>query len=225
MIWSVLSPLMMLLVMRIVFTQFFGRGTAHYTTYLFCGNLVMNFYRESTKGGMSSLTANASIFTKVNIPKYMFLLSKNVSAVINFFLTLCVFFLFCVLDHITFGWHFFCLLYPIVCLLVFNIGVGLILSAMMVFFKDTTYLYDIFLRLLTYLSAIFYRIDTYPPSTQRLFMFNPVYCYIRYFRLITIDGKIPSPIHHALCFGYAIVIFIIGAIIYKRNNHKFLYYV
>ena len=90
--WSVLSPLLNLLVMSLVFTQFFGRNTPHYTIYLFCGNLVFSYYRESTNGGMNALMANAHIFTKVNVPKYLFLLSKNVSSLINFGLNLCVFF-------------------------------------------------------------------------------------------------------------------------------------
>ena len=223
--WSILSPMLMLLVMRIVFTQFFGRDTPHYTTYLFCGNLIMNYFRESTKGGMKCLTSNASIFPKVNVPKYMFLMSKNVSSTINFLITMVLFFVFCLFDGITFRWSFFLLIYPALCLMLLNFGAGLILSAMLVFFKDTSYLYDVFLRILTYLSAIFYNINRFPEDVQRLFMLNPVYCYIRYFRLITIDGVIPSATHHILCFAYAIVVFIIGALIYKHYNHKFLYYV
>lgn len=225
MLWSVLSPLLTLLIMRLVFTQFFGRNTPHYTIYLFCGNLVMSFYKESTKGGMKSLTSNASIFTKVNIPKYMFLLSKNVSSVINFLLTLTVFVLFCFLDDITFTWRWILLIFPIVCLTVFNIGVGLTLSALLVFFRDVEYLYDIFLTLLTYLSAIFYTLDRFPETIQRLFMLNPVYCYIRYFRIVVIECRVPSLAHHALCLGYALILILIGGWIYKRYNHKFLYYV
>ena len=114
MAWSVLSPLLTLLVMRLVFTHFFGRSMAHYTTYLFCGNLVYSFFNESTTQGMNSLMANAGIFTKVNVPKYLFLFSRNAQTLINFGLTLCVFFIFCILDHITFTWKFIMLLYPIV---------------------------------------------------------------------------------------------------------------
>lgn len=134
MTWSVLSPLLNLLVMRLVFTQFFGRTTAHYTIYLFCGNLVFSYFNESTSQGMASLMGNAGIFTKVNVPKYLFLFSKNVQTLINFGLTLSVFFVFCVLDGITFTWKLVCLLYPILCLVLFNVGVGLILSALFVFF-------------------------------------------------------------------------------------------
>ena len=95
MAWSMLSPMLTLLVMRLVFTQFFGRNMEHYTTYLFCGNLVYSFFNESTSQGMTSLMENASIFTRVNVPKYLFLFSKNVQTLINFGLTLIVFFIFC----------------------------------------------------------------------------------------------------------------------------------
>ena len=108
--WSILSPLMTLLVMKLVFGQFFGRKIAHFTTYLFCGNLLFHYFKESTSGGMNSLMSNSKIFTKINVPKYLFLLSKNVSALINFMLTLCVFFFFAYLDNISYGIHFVLLL-------------------------------------------------------------------------------------------------------------------
>ena len=148
MAWSVLSPMLTLLVMRLVFTQFFGRSTPHYTTYLFCGNLVFAYFNESTSQGMQSLMGNASIFTKVNIPKYLFLFSKNVQTLINFGLTLCVFFVFCAFDKVAFTWKFILLLYPIACLVLFNIGVGLMLSALFVFFRDIQYLWSVFTQLL-----------------------------------------------------------------------------
>ena len=225
MAWSLLSPLMMLLVMRLVFTQFFGQNMAHYTTYLFCGNLVFSYFNESTTQGMQSLTGNAAIFTKVNVPKYMFLLSKNVQTIINFGITLCVFFVFCLIDHITFTWNFLLLIVPIVFLMLFNVGVGLILSALYVFFKDVQYLWSVFTMLLMYLSAIFYTTSSYSPLVQNLFYLNPVYAYITYFRQVVIDGLVPSVGLHALVIGYAVAAFAIGALIYKKKNHEFLYYV
>ena len=72
--WSMLAPLLTLLVMAVVFTQFFGRSTPHYIIYMFAGNLVFFYYREATGGGMRALVDNAGIFGKINVPKYMFLL-------------------------------------------------------------------------------------------------------------------------------------------------------
>ena len=225
MAWSVLSPLLTLLVMRLVFTQFFGRSTAHYTTYLFCGNLVFSYFNESTSQGMTSLMGNAAIFTKVNVPKYLFLFSKNVQTLINFGLTLCVFFVFCMLDGITFTWKFIFLLYPIALLVLFNIGVGLVLSALFVFFRDIQYLWSVFTQLLMYLSAIFYTVDGYSAMIQKVFLINPVYTFILYFRQVVIHSATPSPELHLLLLFYTGLVLSIGCWMYKKYNTKFLYYV
>lgn len=225
MAWSILSPLLTLLVMRLVFTQFFGRTMEHYTTYLFCGNLIFSYFNESTSQGMTSLMGNASIFTKVNVPKYLFLFSKNVQALINFGLTLMVFVLFCAMDGITFTWRWMLLVYPIAMLLLFNIGVGLILSALFVFFRDIQYLWSVFTQLLMYMSAIFYTLDGYPPAVQKLFLLNPVYVFIHYFRMTVIDITVPSIWFHLLMALDVAVVMGIGCWMYKKYNTKFLYYV
>ena len=225
MAWSILSPLLLLLVMKLVFTQFFGRNMEHYTTYLFCGNLVFSYFSESTREGMASLMGNAKIFTKVNVPKYLFLFAKNMQTLINFGLTLTVFFVFCVLDGITFTWKFLLLLYPILMLLLFNIGVGLILSALFVFFRDIQYLWTVFTQLLMYMSAIFYTIDNYSYTVQCLFLLNPVYLFIRYFRKIVIDATIPTIWFHLLMLADVAVVVAVGCWMYKKYNHRFLYYV
>ena len=134
MLWSVLSPLLQLIVMSIVFTKFFGRGMEHYTIYLFTGNLLFSFFKESTVNGMHSLMQNAGIIKKINLPKYIFLLSKEVSSCINFGLTLIIYFLFVIIDGVPITWKFILLLYPILFMLLFNIGFGFILSALFVLF-------------------------------------------------------------------------------------------
>lgn len=225
MIWSIISPLLTLLVMALVFTKFFGRTTEHYIIYLFCGNLLFTYFNDATNGGMHALMSNAAIFTKVDVPKYMFILSRNVQAFINFLLTLAVFFIFVIIEGIPFHWNFLLLIYPIVCITLFNIGVGMVLSALFVFFRDIEYLYSVFTMLLMYLSAIFYNINAYALKIQYLFYVNPVYVYIRYFRKIVIENDVPEPSFHLLCAFYALVMLLLGCWMYKKYNHKFLYYV
>lgn len=225
MLWSVIGPLATLGVMALVFTRFFGRNMEHYIIYLFCGNLLFNYFKESTATGMTSLYDNASIFSKVNVPKYMFLLSKNVSALINFGINLALMFVFMLIDGVQLSWKLILLIYPIGCLIVFNLGCGLILSALYLMFRDIKYLYDIFTMLLMYLSALFYDISAYPQQTQYLFYLNPIYVYIRYFRKIVLDQSIPKLSFHLLAAGYAIAVLIIGAVVYKKKNYKFLYYI
>lgn len=225
MLWSLLSPLLQLAVLAMVFTRFFGRTTPHYLIYLFSGNLIFSYFNEATNQGMTALESNAHIFSKINVPKYIFLLSKNVSSVINFLLTLIIYFIFVAIDGLPFRWSFLMLPYPIICLLIFNIGMGLILSAMYIFFKDIKYLYSIMTTLLMYMSAVFYTLDAFTPVQQSLFYLNPVYCYISYFRIAVIQGVVPPLWHHALCLGYAAAALAGGAAMYHKNNYKFLYYI
>lgn len=223
--WSILSPLLHLLVMALVFTQFFGRDTPHYVIYIFCGTLIFSFFSEATKGGMSTIMGNSGIFTKVNVPKYLFLLSRNIQALINFGLILIVFFIFVLFDGLPITWKFICLLYPIICLILFNIGMGMILSALFVFFRDTQYLYDVFTQLLMYMSAIFYTIDGYSYTVQCAFLLNPIYLFIRYFRKIVIDATIPTIWFHLLMLADVVIVLGIGCWMYKKYNTRFLYYV
>lgn len=225
MAWSILLPLLQLLVLYYVFSTVFAQNIPHYITYLFSGQLVYNYYVEATNQGMGALLENASIFTKVNVPKYLFVFSKNISSLINFALTLVVYFLFCVFDGIVFAPRFFLLIYPVLCLIVFNVGMGMILSALNVFFRDIQYLYSVFTTILMWCSAVFYSLDTFTPHAQRMFNLNPIYVYINYFRTVTIGETIPTVSYHLLALGYALLVLVIGAAVYKKYNHRFLYYV
>lgn len=147
---SVLSPFADVVGHEFGFYAVLWAVYAHYTIYLFSGQLVFSYFTDATNSGMSSLMDNSTIFSKINVPKYMFLLSKNVSSFINFCLTLVVFLLFVAIDGIPFRWTFLLLLYPIGCLVVFNIGMGLILSALYMVFKDVKYLYTVVTQVIMY---------------------------------------------------------------------------
>ena len=225
MAWSMLSPLMNLLIMWLVFDNLFGNNIDHYVIYLFSGQLVFSFFTDATNLGMNALLSNAGIFTKINVPKYLFLFSQNVSSLINFGLTLLIYFAFVAIDGVPFTWNFLFLIYPVGCLIVFNLGLGLILSTLLVFFRDMQYLWGILTQLIMWLSAIFYTIDAYSAFAQNLFLLNPLYLYIRYFRKIVLENTIPSLGFHLLAAAFALAAFGIGSYMYRRYNHEFLYYV
>ena len=225
MFWSVLSPLLMLSIMAIIFGNFFGRDIEHYVIFLFSGQIIYNYFIEATNEGMQALVSNSSIFTKINVPKYLFLFSKNVSALLNFAIILVIYFGFVIFEGIDFTWQFLLLIYPIICLIVLNLGMGLILSALFVFFKDIQYLYRLFTQILMYGSAIFYSIDILPQHLQTLFYCNPIFVCITYFRSIVLHNAVPDLRLHLLLAGYAVLLFGIGCWVYKKYNYKFLYYV
>lgn len=224
-LWSMLSPLMMLGVMSFVFNQFFGRTIEYYVLYILAGQIVFAYFSESTNAGMVSLLNNSSIFSKINVPKFLFVLSRNVSALINFLLTVVIFLCFVFAYGISPDWRMLLIFYPIICLIIFNYGIGLILSALYVFFRDIQYLYSLLLQIVMYGSAIFYSIDMLSISYQTVFYFNPLYLYITFMRDVVIYNKIPELWFVALCGLYALMAIILGLSIYKKYNYKFVYYI
>ncbi len=222
--WSVLSPLLTFLVMVLVFTHFFGRTTAYYSVYLFTGQIVFGYFTEATNGGMNSFTSGAGLFTKLRVPKLIFMATSNTLALINFCLTFLVLLIFIIKDGLISS-HLLLFLYPLFCMTLFNIGVGLVLGTMYVFFKDIQYLYSVLTRLLMYLSAIFYNVSSYPVEIQKLFLLNPIFVYITYFREIIIEQQVPSGYIHFLSAFYGVFILWFGLLLYHRFNKKFIYYV
>lgn len=223
--WSVLSPLFMLCVMALIFGHFFGRNTEHYIVYLFTGLIIFNYFTDATNEGMSSLMSNASIFSKIDVPKYLFLISKNVSSLINFCIIIVIYFIFMIFDDINFSCKFVLLFYPIGCLIIMNLGIGLILSALFVFFRDIQYLYRVFTQVIMYGSAIFYSIETFPERVQWIFYANPIFACIDYCRSIVLYNVIPDLWLHILLLVDSIFFLFVGLYIYKKYNYKFLYYV
>ena len=224
MLWSLISPLAQLLVLNVIFVNFFGHKQAHYTVYLFTGLMIFTYFNDATTQGMRALDANAYIISKINVPKYLFVFSRIVSSLINFTLTLVIYLVFVAVDQIPFTFTFLALFYPIVFLTIMNIGLALILSALHIFFKDLEYLYSIFTMLVMYASAIFYSTESFSPGLRRVFYLNPVYDFILYFRTVVIDGAIPSLELHLICAGYALAAFLLGFWLYKKYNYQFLYY-
>lgn len=223
-LWSMLAPLFTLLVLNFVFGHFFGRTQEYYTIYLFSGWLIFQYYNEATNGAMNSLMANASIFSKVKVPKYMFLFSRVASSSINFFLTMVVYFVFVLAYRLPITWKFITLVFPIICMFILILGIGLILSALFVFFRDVQYLYGVFTTALMYATPIFYTTDIMGDKAW-IFYLNPLYYYVTYFRSVVIDGVVPSLAYHGVMLGVSLLLFAIGCWMYKKYNYKFLYYV
>jgi ABC-2 type transport system permease protein len=225
MLWSLLSPLMTLLVMSLLFSGLFGESTPHYIIYLFCGNICFSYFSDATGGGMGALLSNSEIFSKIDIPKPIFVLSRSVTSFINFALTLAVFFIFCIFDKISFGLHFLALLDPTLMLTMFNLGIALVLSALFILFRDLQYLWSVVSLLIMYMSAIFYTTDSFGEAAKGLFYLNPIYTYITYFREVVILSKVPDGALHALCLIYAAAALGAGISVYKKLNYKFVYYI
>lgn len=223
-LWSIISPFLTFLVQYFVFGYIFHRLDSGFVIYLLTGTLMFNFFTNATTNGMFSMYSNGAILSKVKVPKSLFVLSSNSAAIFNFLLTLIVYFAFMIFCKITFGLHLLLIIYPILCLIIFNIGMSYILSALFVFFRDMQYLYQIFTMLLMYMSAIFYEVKHFPEELRFIFNVNPVYHYISYMRQLVMQASVPSLTEHIICLLFALGMLGIGYFIHSKTEQKFVYY-
>ena len=159
--WSLLYPLLMMAVMAVVFSNVFKFSTpgVSYLSYLLIGLTYFNYFSEASNLAMSSVVANFSLINKVYMPKYIFPLSKCLFVGINFLLTLIPLYLVLIFTGTGINWYHLILPFSFICLFMFTLGMGLILSTVAVFFRDMFYVYGIIITIWTYLTPIMYDIS------------------------------------------------------------------
>ena len=233
-VWSLLYPILMMAVMAVVFSYMFRSGTegTSYLVYLMTGIIMWNYFSEATNNAMTSVVDNVTLINKVYIPKYVFPLSKCLFVGINFLLTLIPWLLIIVLTKLGLGsypasinWYYLLIPYIFFCFFLFTVGIGLLLSCLSVFLRDVFYIYGIILTIWNYYTPVFYNINILPVSLQRLFKFNPLYQYITSVRSIVLYGKCPSLTTFIIITLIGVCTLGIGALVFKKNQDKFIYYI
>lgn len=226
-VWSLLYPLLTMAVMAIVFSNIFKFSTpgVNYLVYLMSGLIMFNYFSEASNLAMSSVVANFSLINKIYIPKYIFPLSKCLFVGINFLLTLIP--LYIIIFATGTGVNIYHLLLPFTfaCLFMFTLGMGLILATISVFLRDMFYIYGIIIMIWTYLTPIMYDISLISTKLQPFLKLNPLYHYINFAREIILYNRIPQPFTWVVCLISALVVLIIGIVVFKKNQDKFIYYV
>lgn len=226
-VWSLLYPLLMMGVMALVFSQMFKfrMEGVNYLVYLMTGLVFFNYFSEATNSGMTSVVTNFQLMTKVYIPKYIFPLSKCLFVGINFLLSLIPLFAIVIITDAPITWSYLVLPFAFICLFLFATGISFLTSTVSVFLRDMFYIYGILLTIWQYFTPLFYDIKMLPVFLQSLFKFNPLYQYINFTRTILLEGRMPNAMSFLWCFLSAVVVFVLGCMVFKKNQDKFIYYV
>lgn len=224
-LWSLLNPLLMMIVMTIVFSYMFRFDIPNYPLYLICGQTLFNFFNESTNMAMYSVIQNGSLIKKVYMPKYIFPVSKVTSSFVTMSFSLIAILIVMLATGTTF--HFSILLFwaPLLMLLVFSCGIGMILSALAVQFRDLTHLYGVLTMAWMYLTPIFYPIESVPAGVASFIGGNPLYMYINIFRDLVLYGNIPGFEIWLTGALVALISLAAGALIFRKMQRKFILYI
>ena len=224
MAWSFLNPLLTMCVQYIVFSTLFKSDIPNYPVYLLTGIVFMNFFNEAVSMGMTSITGNASLIKKVYMPKYIYPVSRVLSSLVNFGFAIIPLFLVMALTRTAFRPSLLLLLFDILCMLGFIIGMGLLLTTAMTFFQDTQFLWGVVSMMWMYLTPVFYPESIIPAKMITAFHMNPMYQYITFARICIIDGVSPAPAAYLWCLLSSVVVFLLGILVFKREQDKFVLY-
>ena len=232
--WSVLNPLLMMIVMSIVFTSIFaaGRGGSVppelYPLYLIVGNVTFSLMNEGTSTALMSIVGAAPLLKKVKVHRWVFPIQKVLFALVNYAFSLIAVALVMLWFRVLPTWHFVWLPLALLLLLLFCAGLGLMLSALTVFFRDVMHLWSVVITAWTYFTPIFWDtnfIATMHPAVRIAMLGNPMYNYLTFMRDIFLYHMNPDPKTLVMCVGWAVVSLIVGYAVFHRTEHKFILYI
>ena len=232
--WSVLNPLLMMIVMAIVFTTIFAQGRngsvtpEMYPLYLIVGNVTFAVMSDSTSQALSSIIYASSLLKKVKVHRFVFPVQKVLFSLVNFAFSLIAVAIVMLWFHVVPTWHLLLLPVCLILLMFFCMGVGLLLSAATVFFRDVMHLWSVVLTAWTYFTPIFWTTDYIlkMPHILRVLMYaNPMYNYLQFMREIFLFQTCPTPLEFGLCVAWAVIAMAIGYTVFHKNEHKFILYI
>lgn len=224
-LWTVLNPLMMMAVLTVVFSTIFRSNIENFPVYYLTGSLLFSFNSEATTQAQTAIIGNASLIKKVYIPKYLFPLSRVMSSLVNLCFSFIALLIVMIVTKSTFHPTMIFAVYPIICLMMFTTGLSLVLSVYTVFFRDLVHLYGVFTLIWMYLTPLFYPLEMLPPEAKSIVEMNPLYHFIVYFRLVILDGHIPTLMQHINLFLIGFMFLIIGIVVFIRRQDKFILYI
>ena len=181
-----------MLIQYLVFSTIFRSDTENYPIYLISGVICFNFFADATAQCLISLISNSTLLNKVYLPKYIFPLTKTISAAINLGIAVIPLIVVSALTGVRFTPSVLLCLYFIICEIIFSFGVGLALSALTVFFRDIQFLWGVIIQVWTYATPIFYPAEIIPNKFKFVVQLNPLYHFIGNFRKCLMYNTVPE---------------------------------
>ena len=230
-IWSVLNPLLMMIVMSFVFSYFLrGSNVENYPLYLIVGNVTFGLMNEATSTGLRSIIDAAPLLKKVKVDRWVFPVQKVFTSVVNFALSLVAVVIVMLFFRVAPTWHLVWMIPALILLMVFCIGISLLIGALAVFFRDMIHLWSVLITAWTYLTPIFWDLSLLTGSNAPWFVIavvkiNPMYNFIDMMRCAIVYQSNPSATVVLLAVFWALIILVLGVLVFRKTEHKFILYI
>jgi len=222
--WSFLNPLLTMVVQYFVFSTIFKSDVPFFAAYLIIGTVIFNFFSEACGMALGSILGNAGLITKVYVPKYIYPLTRVMSSMINLVISLIPMLIVCLMTGVELKKSAVLAVFFLLCLVIFSLGLGLLLSTSMVFFRDTQFLWGVLSMMWMYATPVFYPESIIPDNMKLIHTFNPLYHFLKNARMCILDGLSPEPAVYVQCFLIALGALLAGALVFRKNQDKFVLY-
>ncbi len=219
-VWSVLNPLLNMIVLSLIFSQMFKRSIENFPVYYLCGSVLWSLFTTSTQTAMTALVDNKQMLIKVKIPMQVFVISRVYTAFVNFIYSLIAFIPILIVFRIKLNYTILFLVVIVSFELMFTVGFSYLLSIGYVFFGDVRHLYGILLTLWMYLSAIFYPVERLPAAMITVVANNPAYLFIDGMRWIVLENVLPPARSVFKMIVWSVLVYLIGNLVFQKNKNK-----
>lgn len=224
-LWSFINPLLIMIIQYVVFSEIFKADIEYYPVYIMSGFVIFNFFSEAVGMSIESIIGNASLITKVYVPKYIYPFTRVCSSCINLFISFILLIIVALVSGVSIKVSILLIVFPMVFLFIFSLGLGLMLSTAMVFFRDIRFLWNAISLVWMYATPIFYPVDILPERYAFVLDINPLNYILIMFRNSVLYGKGSNPRLFVTCALISLITFCIGAVVFKRNQDKFILHI
>lgn len=220
-IWTLLNPLLFLVIFLVIFSEAFPQ-VPNYPVFALSGLIFWAFFSTTSTHIMGALVENAAVLRSMAVPPMVFPLGQLLAGLFNLAMS---FIPFAVILHL-FGREANLsdlLVLPIVlCFAAFIMGLCVALAALNVYFRDVGLLWNALLPALFYVTPIAYPADLIPARLRWIIEINPLYQFIAAFRMVLVDGMIPRLDTWFILAGLAVLVSLIGAYVYRTLRPGFI---
>ena len=221
-LWTLFNPLCMMIILSIVFSNIFKFDIENFPLYVLSGQVIFNFFNDATSSSMTAILFNAPLIKKVYVPKYLFVMARIVSSFINLMASFCALLLVMIATRAELHWEMILSILPLTMVVFFSLGIGLVLAALTVRFRDIMHLYAVFTTALMYLTPVIYPMSMLPDMIKKVVMLNPLTNYLLMFRDVMFYSALPSFTSIIIGFVEMILALVIGLWVFYKKQDGFI---
>jgi ABC-type polysaccharide/polyol phosphate export permease len=222
-VWTMLNPLLTMIVLTLVFANLFRFQIENYAVYILSGLIVWSFFSTSTSTAMGEMIWSGNLLNRIYVPKSVFAVSAVGTGLYNLVISMVPLFLITLVLGVNIGWEVLVMPFAILLLAIFSLGIGLILATAAVYFADMLPVYEVVLTIWMYATPIIYPLEIVPPNLRWVFQLNPLYYLLEAFRLPLFNQVVPGPGIWIPAIFVSLAALIAGGLFFTANSNEYAY--